>query len=748
MSAPRFFVEAPGVEFNPTYIDFLIEQPSGTEIRADIEGIYNRGYWEGIEGAEGIEVNRNPINFFINMIFFIMAKAGTDASVWDVPSVEAVLNKFYAIIPDSSSSVGLAPFLCDGALTSSMTGREFLAQFCVSFQVDILQKRNGKLALEYVDETDEDRPVFTDGQHILRDTFFENLAKPTVNQCTYRYARNYATSEWAAKEVYDNEDDQLTLGYTDPLTLERVKKIENDTLDLFWVRDPLTALYVTARRLSFLALGSFRPEWQMPAPEVMNDVELAKLVGITHWAGADLGGYANKEVKIIGLTLDLDKLIYMVKGILRIPQGIVIPIPDPDPISLLVHAITPHSATFNDLTQTTPSLDTTGVKLLVVWLVSATSNLNTPVLTDSKGNTWTLRSSYAHNSRTQIAYCINPIVGSGHTFTATIVGTFGRPGLCVMGFSGAFIGIDQASSYFQSASGIQPGAITPTTNGQLIICGYSVNATGTSDLAVDSGMAITDINVPLELWDEGMAFSYKVQGAAAVINPAWTWSGGNAASQAEIVSFFPYAPQVQLYADTFSSYGSGVALPNPPWKHNSINTGNWSKEVILGIPVVQFNTGGNPGTSSATLGFVDTYPGWDTTEYGVYSSAIYRGVGPIGYVEGGVAIGVAEALSTGTDTIVWHVNTGMLRRQNSSGGTDMASGIPGPAEGDRVTIAMLLVSMVWVVRCYINDVQVAQADWIDTGHTEPKRVGFYAHRISTVSGGTIAFSDWHGGLAG
>lgn len=332
---PQEFVEWPTLgPVNVTYVDFIAELPEGTEVRADIWGINFRGAWNGIPTAATFEENRNPINFFINMIFLIMLKAGQSDTIWEVSTIEAVLDKFETILPTPS---GGTRFLCDGALVKAQTVREWLGTFLTNFEIDFYQQKNGKLAIAYVEDTNPYRTIFTAGHDVEINSFFEDIAKPTVNQCRFHFQKNFASDEYASNEIFDNVADQYALGdgvfdlttgdpVLDPSGVpERIPKLEVDDFFMDFVRDTVTALFVTTRRMSFLALGSFRQFWNMDLPETIESLELARLVGLTHFDGLQAGGYVNKEVKIIGITIDLDKMKLAVSSILRVPQTITAP---------------------------------------------------------------------------------------------------------------------------------------------------------------------------------------------------------------------------------------------------------------------------------------------------------------------------------------------------------------------------------------------------------------------------------------
>lgn len=306
-----------GVDYNLTFLDFLAEQVAGTEIRADVQGIDFRGGWNGI-AAIGYDIStspptgtpvvlRNPIDFFINMTFLVLAKAGVAAD-FDGTRIAAVRTLFETL-----------EYKCDGVILESMTCRSFLGRFLSDFNLDMFATVDGKIALNFTDTTDAGRPVFTDKSHVLRGTYRERLANPTANQCRYAYAKNYATDQWASQKIYNHTADQAVLG-----------KLETDTLELWFVRDDATADDAVLRRMAFQAIGSYRQEFTLPLPEVVTDLELAALVGITHREGFDAGGYTNKEVKVTGLTADLDKLTVTVRSILRVPQTMAIPDTSPE----------------------------------------------------------------------------------------------------------------------------------------------------------------------------------------------------------------------------------------------------------------------------------------------------------------------------------------------------------------------------------------------------------------------------------
>ncbi len=84
-------------------------------------------------------------------------------------------------------------------------------------------------------------------------------------------------------------------------------------------------------------------------------------------------------------------------------------------ISLLDHKI----AQGNTLTATTASFDSSGATLIVIGISSFQSN--PAAASDNKGNTWSplTAQSLSASCHMRLYYCVNPTVGSGHTFTAS-----------------------------------------------------------------------------------------------------------------------------------------------------------------------------------------------------------------------------------------------------------------------------------------------------------------------------------------
>jgi hypothetical protein len=179
------------------------------------------------------------------------------------------------------------------------------------------------------------------------------------------------------------------------------------------------------------------------------------------------------------------------------------------------------------------SVDTTGATILIAC-VSATSPVPAPI--DSKSNSWTLAVNFpgSFGGAQAIYYSINPTVGSGHTFTSQ--GT--TPSGCFMAFSGAntTAPLDQVSAGANGAITVQPGSLTPSQDGCLLV--LTVGVDETTGVSVDSGFS----NVDFEAVGSGVQWSsysgYFVQPTAAAINPTVTSGGTDSGPTYTIMASF------------------------------------------------------------------------------------------------------------------------------------------------------------------------------------------------------------------
>jgi hypothetical protein len=176
-----------------------------------------------------------------------------------------------------------------------------------SSNIDLFSNRNDLLTLAYTDDTDTASMNLSDVLRLYKGTVKQQLAGPVANQITYRYSPNYVDSTWT-QDVYDNAEDQAAAGGI----------IAEEPVQMYFVRDPDTALAVATKRAGYLGLDSFRFEAEIPLVPTLA-LELGDLVTIDHFGGIAAAGYDGEIFKVTELSMDIDNLQYNVKGI-RIPQ--------------------------------------------------------------------------------------------------------------------------------------------------------------------------------------------------------------------------------------------------------------------------------------------------------------------------------------------------------------------------------------------------------------------------------------------
>lgn len=188
----------------------------------------------------------------------------------------------------------------------------------------------------------------------------------------------------------------------------------------------------------------------------------------------------------------------------------------------------------NGFSVTTGAYDTTGATLLVLVL-SDFFPVTLSAITDNKSNGWTALTSsgVVANGRVTIFYSVPVSVGTGHTFTATRIGTnTSFPSIAVMAFSGASATPAdlESGATAAAATSVQPGSITPSADNALVIAGVTFDVTNT--IAVDSDfLGLLQVD-HLTNQHFGVAMAYKIQTTAAAVNPTFSWaSAADAASR-------------------------------------------------------------------------------------------------------------------------------------------------------------------------------------------------------------------------
>jgi hypothetical protein len=190
------------------------------------------------------------------------------------------------------------------------------------------------------------------------------------------------------------------------------------------------------------------------------------------------------------------------------------------------------------------SLDTTGLKTIIVSISGYADAASVPVLTDSVFNTWTALTTYRTSgaSQARIFYCINPTVGPGHTFTGASSATAIYPSMCILGWieEGAF-DTENGASTGSNVTSLNTGNVSPVSNDSLVISAFTVGVAVTG-LAVSGGsLAIEqDVAYVVSQHQRG-AIAYEVQAGAATRDAAWSWTTATPAAVA-IAVFTPLTP--------------------------------------------------------------------------------------------------------------------------------------------------------------------------------------------------------------
>jgi len=188
---------------------------------------------------------------------------------------------------------------------------------------------------------------------------------------------------------------------------------------------------------------------------------------------------------------------------------------------------------------TTSAIDTTGATLLVV---SLTTDIQAGIadFSDSKSNTWTaLTDRTGTNTLNRIAYCANPTVGSGHTFSYGNGFDTHYWGIAAAGFSGVTTStpFDQESGTTATGTtSITAPSFTPTNDNELVVSGLSTWVAATS-ISGGGGFTVTDV-LPAVAGKEAVGLEYLIQTTKASAAASWSWtsSDNSAVSQAAFIA--------------------------------------------------------------------------------------------------------------------------------------------------------------------------------------------------------------------
>ena len=204
---------------------------------------------------------------------------------------------------------------------------------------------------------------------------------------------------------------------------------------------------------------------------------------------------------------------------------------------------------------TSPAIDTTGADLLVIISgTSTTQQVDQP--TDSYGNTWTdiTKQPGTSSTNTFVYYVLDPIVGPGHTFTATSVGTTYLSSQ-IGAFSGEVTYAGRSGIFgTASATTMQLGSVTAPASGCLVIATMDTLASGVAtinDNFTIIGQSSSTSGVPNS---SSSAYLLLASGSVA---PLWTLGSTQTGGAALIAEFTP------VTGSAASTAVAGASTPLP-----------------------------------------------------------------------------------------------------------------------------------------------------------------------------------------
>lgn len=221
---------------------------------------------------------------------------------------------------------------------------------------------------------------------------------------------------------------------------------------------------------------------------------------------------------------------------------------------MAIALVTSSAAAFANPTATTAGINTTGANLIVIWIGIWRGSQSAPnvALSDSKGNTWTALNS-GGNSRADgcFFYCLNPTVGSSHTFTINNSINADWASICAMAFSGVST-LDTPQSTSVSAllaTSLATGSVTPNAANSLLVAGlqYYDFANSLTVPTINSGFTrVAYLNLNSQAPD--LCVGYLIQGAAAAVNATFSFGATSPVASSAIAVFAPPSSSVSQLA--------------------------------------------------------------------------------------------------------------------------------------------------------------------------------------------------------
>ena len=193
-------------------------------------------------------------------------------------------------------------YYCDGAIGQDMTHREVISQMVASFNVDFFQTRHGRIAVELTEDVTPEREL-TDDFHLLKDNLVIHTPEPICTKVNFKYGLQPSGKYFGEGSVEDTD-------YEDNIG-EKVERVH----EMPFCRDYDTAERVATHILGHLVESAHRIDFELDAPKTIDIIELADIVGITHYGGLDIGGYSNEGFKIQKVSFDPNDLRFSIAAV-------------------------------------------------------------------------------------------------------------------------------------------------------------------------------------------------------------------------------------------------------------------------------------------------------------------------------------------------------------------------------------------------------------------------------------------------
>ena len=184
---------------------------------------------------------------------------------------------------------------------------------------------------------------------------------------------------------------------------------------------------------------------------------------------------------------------------------------------------------------TTTGMSTTGATLIMA-VVAGFDGVAVGVMSDSRGNTWTLtRTDKLSGTIVNYTYiCINPSTNPSQTFTYTKTGSF--PSINVIALRNtptSLPGDQQNGSNSAGSTSLSTGSITPLKNNEIIIASIASGNGGT--ISASAGFTTGSSVSFSSSQHQSSMLVYQIQTAATAISNTFSWTS-SAASAVTIIS--------------------------------------------------------------------------------------------------------------------------------------------------------------------------------------------------------------------